>query len=114
MKSFYDNIIIKPYFKIKNWIYRDILRVLVKKSLNLILFPPIPPNFGGMKIWDFKGIEKNECYFLFKLLNKRMNFPFFPLKLLNKKIEEYSKIIIFHSILFPPPKQNLIKNHYLP
>ena len=50
MKSFYDNIIIKPYVKIKNWIYRGILRVLVKKSLNLILFPPIPPNFGGMKI----------------------------------------------------------------
>ena len=50
MKSFYDNITIKPYFKIKNWIYMGILRVLVKKSLNLILFPPIPPNFGGMKI----------------------------------------------------------------
>ena len=59
MKSFYDNITIKPYFKIKNWIYMGILTVLVKKSLNLILFPPIPPNFGRMKIWDFKGIEKN-------------------------------------------------------
>ena len=28
----------------------DILGVLVKKSLNLISFPLIPPNFGGMKI----------------------------------------------------------------
>ena len=24
-----------------------ILGVLVKNSLNIILFPPIPPNFGG-------------------------------------------------------------------
>ena len=50
MESFYNNITIRPYFKIKNWIYRGILGVLVKKSLNLISFPPIPPNFGGMKI----------------------------------------------------------------
>ena len=28
----------------------DILRVLVKKSLDLISFPQIPLNFGGMKI----------------------------------------------------------------
>ena len=114
MKSFYDNITIKLYFKIKSWIYRGILRVLVKKSLNLILFPLIPPNFGRIKIWDFKGIENNECSLLLKLLNKRMNFPFPLLKLSNKKVEEYYKIIIFHSILFSPPKQNLIKNHYLP
>ena len=33
------------YFKIKCWLYRGILRVLVKDSLNLIQFPPIPPNF---------------------------------------------------------------------
>ena len=47
MKSFYDNITIRPYFKINGWIYMGILRVLVKKSLNLISFPPIPPNFRG-------------------------------------------------------------------
>ena len=35
------------YFKIKGWIYRGILGVLVKNSLNLSLVPPIPPNFGG-------------------------------------------------------------------
>ena len=29
------------------WIYKGILGVLVKKSLNLILFSPIPPDFGG-------------------------------------------------------------------
>ena len=28
------------------WIYKGILGVLVKNSLNLILFSPIPPNFG--------------------------------------------------------------------
>ena len=33
------------YFKINGWIYRSILRVLVKKSLNLIQFSPIHPNF---------------------------------------------------------------------
>ena len=46
MKPFYDNITIRPRFKINGWIYKGILRVLVKKSLNLILFPLIPPNFG--------------------------------------------------------------------
>ena len=60
-------LLLDPYFKIKGWIYRGILGVLVKKSLNLISFPPTPPNFeggGGMKIWGFKGIEKNECSLL--------------------------------------------------
>ena len=52
MESFYVIIIIS-YFKMNGWIYMSILGVLIKKSLNLILFPPIPPNFGGMKIWDF-------------------------------------------------------------
>ena len=46
MKSFYDNITIY-YFKIKGWIYRGILGVLVKKSLNLIPLLLISPNFGG-------------------------------------------------------------------
>ena len=61
MEWFYDNILLDFYFKIKGWIYRGILGVLVKKSLNLISFIPIPPNFGRMKIWGFKGIERNEC-----------------------------------------------------
>ena len=38
------------YFKINGWIYKDILRVLVKNSLNLISFSLISPNFEGMKI----------------------------------------------------------------
>ena len=42
-------LLLNPYFKIKGWIYRGILGVLVKKSLNLILFPPISPNFGENK-----------------------------------------------------------------
>ena len=57
-------LLLDPYFKINCWIYRGILEVLVKKSLNLILFPSIPPNFEGMKIWDLKGIERNECSLL--------------------------------------------------
>ena len=40
-------LLLDPYFKIKGWIYGGILGVLVKKSLNLIQFPHIPPNFGG-------------------------------------------------------------------
>ena len=48
------------YFKIKSWIYRGILRVLVKNSLNLISFPLIPSNFRAIKIWGFKEIERNE------------------------------------------------------
>ena len=45
-----------------------------------------------------------------ELLNKKMNFSFPTLKLSNKGIEKYSKIIHFipfHSIPFPPPKQGL-------
>ena len=45
-----------------------------------------------------------------KLPNKGMDFSFPPLKLSNKEMEEYSKIIIFirfHSIPFPPPKRSL-------
>ena len=41
-------------------------------------------------------------FLLLKLPNKRMGFPFPPLKLPNKEIEEYSKIILFipfHSLL---------------
>ena len=53
-------LLLDPYFKIKGWIYMGILGVLVKKLLNLISFPPIPPNLGGMKIWGIKGIERNE------------------------------------------------------
>ena len=38
--------------------------------------------------------------FLVKLPNKGMNFPFHLLKLLNKEMEEYSKIIIVRLNLF--------------
>ena len=53
MKSFYDNITIRALFKIKSWIYRGILRILVKNSLNFISFPPIPPNFGENENFRF-------------------------------------------------------------
>ena len=46
-------LLLDPYFKINGWIYRGILRVLVKNSLNLILFPPIPLNFGGIENLKF-------------------------------------------------------------
>ena len=40
-------LLLDSYFKIKSWIYKGILRVLIKKLLNLISFPPIPSNFRG-------------------------------------------------------------------
>ena len=46
-----------------------------------------------------------------KLSNNRIDFSFPPLKLPNKRNEEYSKIIIFihfHSTYFPSPKRGLI------
>ena len=63
LNHFMTILLLNPYFKIKCWIYGGILEVLVKISLNLILFPhppaPPPPTFlpisRGMKIWDFKG-----------------------------------------------------------
>ena len=38
-------LLLDTYFKIKDWIYKDILWVLVKKWLNLISFSLIPLNF---------------------------------------------------------------------
>ena len=63
-------LLLDPYFKIKGWIYRGILGVLIKKSLNLISFLPIPRNFRGnenLRFWGFawefirewNGIELN-------------------------------------------------------
>ena len=48
---------------------KGILGVLVKISLNKILFPPIPPNFGGMKTWGLKGIGKNKRFIQFPSLH---------------------------------------------
>ena len=59
LNHFMTIILLDPSFKIKGWIYGDILGILVKKSLNLISFPRILSNFGGMKIWSCKRIEKN-------------------------------------------------------
>ena len=90
--------------------YKGILRVLVKKLLNLILFPLIPPNFGGKEKRGM-SIPSYPFYSLsLKLPNKGMNFSFPLLKLSNKRNEEYSKMILFihfHSIPFPPPKRGL-------
>ena len=47
MNHFMIILVIGPYFKIMDRIYRGILGVFVKYSLNIIL---IPPNFGRMKI----------------------------------------------------------------
>ena len=44
--NFMTILLLDPYFKIKGQIYRNILGVLVKYSLNLISFPLIPHNFG--------------------------------------------------------------------
>ena len=49
LNHFMTILLLDSYFKIKSWIYKGILGVLVKKSLNLISFPPIPPNFEGNK-----------------------------------------------------------------
>ena len=76
---------------------KGILGVLVKISLNKILFPSIPPNFGRNENWDLEVIGKNECFIPFtslKLSNKRMIFLFFSiLSYLNfqtKEKKEYS------------------------
>ena len=79
--------------------------VLVKNPLNLIPFPPIPPNFGENENLRFKG-NREECVFpptnsIPSNLNSQKS-PFPPLKLPNKGIEEYSKIILFisfHSLI---------------
>ena len=47
LDHFMTILLLNPYFKINGWIYKGILGVLVKNLLNLILFPPISPNFKG-------------------------------------------------------------------
>ena len=51
-------LLLDPYFKIKGWIYRGILGVLVKQLLNLISFPLIPSNFGKNENLRFLGHRK--------------------------------------------------------
>ena len=61
-------LILDPYFKIKGWIYKGILGVLVKKSLNLISFPSIPSNLGKNEI-EWKQMKRIILeYFFFPLL----------------------------------------------
>ena len=47
LKHFMTISLLDPYFKINGSIYKGILGVLVKKSLNLVSFLPTPPNFEG-------------------------------------------------------------------
>ena len=61
--NFMTILLSNSYLKIKGWIYMGVLGVLVKNSLNLISFLPIPPNFkSGGGEWKFeilRDIEKN-------------------------------------------------------
>ena len=53
MDLFYNNITIRPLlFFLSDWIYWDILGVLVKNSSNLIPFSLIPPNFRENEKFD--------------------------------------------------------------
>ena len=54
LNNFMTILLLDFYFKINSWIYKDILKVLVKKLLNLISFPPIPSNFW----WKFKILRE--------------------------------------------------------
>ena len=110
-------LLLDPYFKIKSWIYRGILGVLVKKSLNLISFLPIS------KEWKFEVLKMSIPSYSFhslplKLPNKGMSFSFSLLKLSNKEIKEYFKIILFipfHHLLpneaLVTTLQGCLKNH---
>ena len=111
-------LLLDPYFKIKSWIYMSILGILEeKKSIKSNFIPFHFSQFQGE--WKFeilreyRGIGVLSYPFhslLLKLPNKWMDFPFSPLKLPNKGIEEYSKMILFipfHSIPFPPLKWGL-------
>ena len=110
-------LLLDPYFKIKSWIYRGILGVLVKKLLNLISFLPISEE------WKFEVLKMSIPSYSFhslplKLPNKGMSFSFSLLKLSNKEIKEYFKIILFilfYSLLpneaLVTTLQGCLKNH---
>ena len=74
-------------FKIKWWIYRGILGVLVKNSLNLILFPPISPNFEGNENLRLCLVTVFVFYFqklVFENIKKKQFSCIFELKMWGK------------------------------
>ena len=85
MNHFKTTLLLDPYFKINDWIYSDILGVLVNNSLNLTSFHQIPPNLTKMKIWDFEIIEKNDCSLLI--------IPFPPTKTSKQRNEHFNQSI---------------------
>ena len=110
-------LLLDSYFKIKGWIYRSILGFLVKKNIKFNFIPSHSSQF--LREWKFEVLREYRGIgvlfypfhsLLLKLPNKWMDFPFSPLKLPNKGIEEYSKMILFipfYSIPFPLPKWGL-------
>ena len=75
-------LLLEPYFKINGWIYRGILKVLVKKSLNLISFPPILHNFEKWK---------------FEILKNRNEWIFLPIYFIPFYLNTQTKKRVFHS-----------------
>ena len=59
---FISTLLLYIYFKINSWMYIGILGVLVKFSINLILFSLIPLNYEACEIFKFWG-ENNGCAF---------------------------------------------------
>ena len=116
LNYFMTILLLESYFKINGWIYKGILGVLVKNSLNLISSPPISLKFGGMKfevLREQRGMSVSYYPFnflLFKLPNKIMDLSLPQMKLLNKRREKYSKSILFihlHFISFHSSKRRL-------
>ena len=102
---------------------------LFSKILNIYLLFNIFKKFGGggaqppstcvwFRPWRGMGVPSYSFHSLsLKLPNKGIDFPFPPLKLPNKRREEYSKIIIFipfHSISSFQVEPNSIPFHSFP
>ena len=98
------------YFKINIWIYKRILKILIKKLLNLISFYPILLISREMKNWSFKLIEKKLIFlfthFIFFYLNFQIKkWTFIPLIKLSKNILKL--FFSFLSFPFRSPSQTL-------
>ena len=113
-------LVLDSYFKIKNWIYRGILGVLVKKIIKYNFIPSHSSQFQGKWKFEFwkeeRGMSVPPYSFhslSFKLQNKVMSFLFPPLRLPNKGMKEYSKMILFipfhyiHSSQTRPKVENI-------
>ena len=106
LNHFMTILLLDPYFKINGWIYRGILKVLVKKFIKSNFIPTNFSQFRGewkfeiLRKWRWMSIHSYPFHYLpLKFPNKGIDFLFPSLKLLNRW-ENFSYLNTFHFVPF--------------